>query len=78
LFVPQYLLEITLPSGDQSIRNLSSSLDSTFNITMSQTDFAISRAKDIIDLICTIVYEMNGEPLLSPSLNADDALSMLK
>jgi len=38
----------------------------------------VSTTPKFIDLICTMVYEMNGAPYLSPSLNDDDAFSMLR
>jgi len=44
---------------------------------MSQIDFAMGKSPDLLDLLCTLVYEKNGAPYLSPSINDDDAFSML-
>jgi len=41
-------------------------------------DFAIGTSPDIVDLICTMVFEINGQPYLSPSLSDDDAFLMLR
>jgi len=35
-------------------------------------------APDIVDLICTMVFEINGQPYLSPSMSDDDAFLMLR
>jgi len=56
------------------------SFDSNSTITESMTsvDLAIASSPKIIDLICTQVYEINGQPYLTPSLTDDDALEMLR
>jgi len=60
-------------SCDRSNDTLTSNMASTAN-----GDLTIGTAPDYIDLICTMVYEINGQPYLSPSLTDDDALSMLR
>jgi len=57
---------------------ISSGSDSTFTPDMANVDLVIGSCPEIIDLICTQVFEINGEPYLSPSLTADDALEMLR
>jgi len=56
------------------------SFDSNSTITESMTsvDLAIASSPEIIDVICTQVYEINGQPYLTPSLTDDDALEMLR
>jgi len=54
--------------------------NSTLTETMAMTsvDLAIASSPEIIDLICTQVFEINGQPYLTPSLTDDDALDMLR
>jgi len=54
------------------------SLNSTLLPDMAHIDLEIASTPDIIDLICTQVFEINGEPYLSPSLTDDDAIEMLR
>jgi len=41
-------------------------------------DFDFATSPDFVDLICTMIFEVNNQPLLSPSLTDDDAFFMLR
>jgi len=41
-------------------------------------DYDFATSPDFVDLICTMIFEVNNQPLLSPSLTDDDAFLMLR